>query len=221
MPIRLVLFDLDNTLYDGKGFARHVIFGDLRNCLKARRERGARRALAGRDFDSQDDLQKALAHIVARGGDERATQRWYASGCLDNMVRVLQRHYTARPGTAEAIAELLRRGVQVGVLSDYPRTRERLQALGLGHLDLPTWSCEELGSLKPSPRPFLRVAQALHLEPGEIMVVGDKADADAAAALKAGCHCLLVKGKHSDNLLGVEALEWPDLLRRLTMLGEE
>lgn len=210
-----MLFDLDNTLYEGRGFARHVILGDIRHCFLARRERKARRALAGQDFSTMEALQRALAHLVARGGNEQRVFDWYRTRCVQNMAKVLRNHYTARPGAEAAIAKMREQGAMVGVLSDYPLTQERLEALGLGALQLPTWSCEELATLKPSPKAFIEVCRQVGVKPEETMVVGDKADTDAAGALSAGCRCLLVEGKHAQNDLGVEVLPWEGLLQRL------
>jgi putative hydrolase of the HAD superfamily len=77
-------------------------------------------------------------------------------------------------------------GLKLAVLSDYD-PREKLQNLGLDRLPWAALvSTERFGALKPHPRAFLHVAEALEVEPDEVVHIGDREDLDVTGALEAG-----------------------------------
>ncbi|MGN0028286.1 MAG: HAD family hydrolase [Marinilabiliaceae bacterium] len=219
---RLVLFDFDKTLYQGHYFAVRLLMANLPYIMRVRAERDARRELAGRDMETGDRLRSELCARMARlmGCDAETAERWYEGRYLPSMCRVLA-GYGPRPMAAEVIVELLDAGVKVGVLSDYPRTRERLAAIGLRDARIMCWSSEEAGALKPAGRPFVEAARAAGVAAGETLVVGDRADNDGCGARAAGMDCLLIKGKRATGRDGFEALPWGDVVRRLRALACE
>jgi FMN phosphatase YigB (HAD superfamily) len=84
------------------------------------------------------------------------------------------------------LLDLASRGYRLGVVSEYP-VRRKLLSLGLGKVP---WSamvdCEQVGTLKPAPEVFLEGARQLGLSACEILLVGDRKDADMAGAERAG-----------------------------------
>ncbi len=89
------------------------------------------------------------------------------------------------------------RRIRVGVLSDYP-AQAKLEALGLGGRFSPVLCTTdpEIGALKPHPRGFLRACEIWRLAPRDVLMVGDRADADAAGAASAGMPCVIVGGRN-------------------------
>jgi FMN phosphatase YigB (HAD superfamily) len=142
------------------------------------------------------------------GGPEEDLRRWYFDRYMPRMCGILKGHYRPRPGAAELLAGLTRRGFPWAVYSDYPLTAERLAALGLepppeGRLYGP----ERFGAQKPAARPFLSIAADLGHPPERILVVGDSPDTDGAGAAAAGMAYIGIgKPGKGEALLRWEAL---------------
>jgi HAD superfamily hydrolase (TIGR01549 family) len=114
---------------------------------------------------------------------------------------------------AEGLTDLLtlldRCKVPAGVYSDYP-ANDQIDALGLsGRFSfLLTSSDPMIGTFKPSPRGFLQACARWRLHPREVLMVGDRADTDAAGAAAAGMPCVLIgKGRSSEHCLVLPSFE--------------
>lgn len=108
--------------------------------------------------------------------------------------RVVTRWMVERPGRfitwfrRRALLSEIRRfraaGGKTALVSDYP-ARAKLQALGASDLfDVVIANGEPGGParLKPSPDGYLKAAEQLGVEASRCLVIGDRADADGAAA---------------------------------------
>ena len=86
-----------------------------------------------------------------------------------------------------ALDELARRGVRLGVISNWDeRLRPLLAALGLAaRFETIVISCE-VGQAKPAREVFQHAAKLFKLPPGEIVHVGDSFEADVRGARAAG-----------------------------------
>lgn len=185
-PARAIAVDVDGTLYRVRR---------LTVAWRLRHERGLLLALvAAREkirhegaFESQAALHRREAELVApsfqlsvaeaeaRLDDLRASM----AGALTERIRP----YTGVRGALEAACA---RGLRLAVLSDYDPD-EKLEHLGLAELP---WaariSAEGVGALKPHPRAFTRLAEALALPPEAIVYIGDREDVDVVGAQGAG-----------------------------------
>ena len=195
--LRGVTFDMDGTLYDLATIRRKLglsalfnlkfLFAYTRTREEMRRggpypdfHRLLYERLAGK-LKSTPDKMKAKTERLIYG-------KWY---------KIMDR---ARPFPyLEAVLDtLVEMDVALGVISEYPVQR-KLEGLGLGRYP---WKSivitEEMGMLKPHPRPFLRAARELGLEPGEILHIGDREDCDVEGALAAGFQAALIlpRGKY-------------------------
>ena len=85
----------------------------------------------------------------------------------------------------------------MGVLSDYP-AEAKLRALGLaGRFSLVLCATDpEVGAFKPNPRGFLRACERWQIARGDVLVVGDRVDVDAAGAAAAGMPCVIIGQVH-------------------------
>jgi putative hydrolase of the HAD superfamily len=92
-----------------------------------------------------------------------------------------------RSGAKDALAELRRRGVRLGMISvcseEVPVAWPETELAGL--FDVETFS-SECGLVKPEPEIYLRTAEALDLDPAECFFVGDGANDELAGAERVG-----------------------------------
>ncbi len=100
------------------------------------------------------------------------------------MAQALSTLVAARRG----IRDFRGRGGRTALVSDYP-ARDKLRAIGSLELFEVVVASGEPGGplrLKPDPSGMLRAAEALGVAPAECLVIGDREDADGAAARAAG-----------------------------------
>lgn len=93
-----------------------------------------------------------------------------------------------RQALLDEIEAFRRSGGRTALVSDYPAKR-KLESLGAaGLFDAVIASGEPGGPtrLKPHPDGYLRAAAAVEVEPSACLVIGDRDDADGAAARAAG-----------------------------------
>jgi HAD superfamily hydrolase (TIGR01549 family) len=93
-----------------------------------------------------------------------------------------------RRALLDEIEAFRRAGGRTALVSDYP-ARRKLAALGATELFDAVIASGEPGGptrLKPHPDGFLRAAAAVEVEPAACLVIGDREDADGAAARAAG-----------------------------------
>lgn len=197
----LFIFDFDNTLYDGRRYALRLVFANLFHAMRCKAERNVRKLLAGKDFSSVEALRTQLTTLLAQATHTSPTKAksWYEGHYLPSMISILRKHYNSRPGTKELLSRLLDNGKTVCVLSDYPNTAKRLAAIGLTDPRIHSFSAEEMGALKPSPRPFLDLSQKFNTLPEKTIVIGDRDDTDGAGARAASMNYIIID-KHSPTL---------------------
>lgn len=191
------LLDLDGTLYAAPrvklGMALELVFGGLGVAPVLRRFRKEHEAI--RDLDAGGD--------PFRFQIERTAQ---ALGKSPEMVEAIVREWMIRrPGKwlARAKRESLfaeirafrAKGGKTAVVSDYP-ARDKLAALGEPELfDVVVASGEPGGPprLKPDPAGYSLAASALGVAPERCLVIGDRDDADGAAARALGAQFRLIR----------------------------
>jgi FMN phosphatase YigB (HAD superfamily) len=106
-------------------------------------------------------------------------------------LALVSRH--ARPGLSSFLSIATRRGVRLGVFSDYPAAR-KLAALGIAPLIEVAMCAQDAAvrRLKPDPSGLLTVAECLGISVEDTAYVGDRPDIDTAAAREAGMHCIIM-----------------------------
>ena len=188
------LVDLDGTLYRQRWVrlamaAELLLFGwsALPTLRRFRHEQEAQRAelIAGQALATSH--ASPYAAQLARTAEalsvpveqvERVVQDWMFARPRKWIRRFLN---SALLGELRAFKD---RGGKIALVSDYPASR-KLEALGVpGLFDVVVASGEENGPrrLKPDPEGYLRAAQLLGVGPTRCLVVGDRDDADGAAA---------------------------------------
>lgn len=204
--LRAVCFDIDGTLYASRPFRRVYVRQNLlylRTITTARKVRESLRGLAFEDgaafFAEQHRL---VGERLGRPADKVAEQVTHLFG--PRVCAALERT-GPRPEARAAIERLVDAGLKIAVFSDFG-VPDKLAALGLD--DLP-WGAqlasEAQGALKPHPRGFLAVAEALGVAPAQMVHVGDREDTDGAGARAAGMGFRLVSeaaGQRFDEVVG-------------------
>jgi HAD superfamily hydrolase (TIGR01549 family) len=216
--IRAVLFDVDGTMYRQRPL-RLLMAAELSAFAFTRPRRGqvvwrtllayrnAQEELRGRE-DADAVHQLELAALRARVSiDVVATivDEWMIERPLKYLVRCRAK------GLLDLLEFLSARGVQIGILSDYP-AQKKLDALGIGHY-FSVVLCggdADIGAFKPSPRGFLAACAQWQLDPGDVLYVGDRMDADASGAAAAKMPAVIVTSERvrpTAGLLTISSLE--------------
>jgi HAD superfamily hydrolase (TIGR01549 family) len=201
--IRAVLFDLDGTLYQQTPM-RMLMAVELMTIVFRRPLRAGQtwRTLAAYR-KTQERLRCQSMTGVARMQLHVAAER--AGLTAEQVEAIVNEWMFERPlkylrwcrasGLFDLLAFLDRRGLNLGVLSDYP-AETKLQALGLaGRFSVVLSSSDpDVGAFKPNPRGFLLASERWHVDPSEVLVVGDRVEVDARGAAAAGMPCVIIGG---------------------------
>jgi FMN phosphatase YigB (HAD superfamily) len=203
--IAAVLFDVDGTLYHQRRMralmAIELASLALTQPLRAPRRwrvlaayRKAQESLRADPLAGSTQLE-VVAHRTGLTAVE--VEQIVAEWMFERPLKYLPACRAA--GVFELLRFLRSRGVELGVLSDYPATA-KLRALGLdGWFSVVLCSSDpEIGALKPDPRGFLAACEHWRIDPGDVLVVGDRFDVDAAGADAAGMPHVII-GRHPSN----------------------
>jgi FMN phosphatase YigB (HAD superfamily) len=214
--VRGIIFDLDGTLYVLRWFLPLLIFFRLfPGSMRLPRFLAIREKFAGKDMGTQERLLAAIGDEFARREKMSSLQarQWIVDSFYPSFVAIMRFFRFSRPSLRGLLAGLRAKGIKLAVLSDYGFVKERLEKLRLPPSLFDTVSsCEAAGALKPHPRPLLEIAAKWGIEPGQILVLGDRADTDGCAATNAGMQFVMV----ADTLrLPSGALRWGAISRML------
>jgi putative hydrolase of the HAD superfamily len=177
--VRAVIFDLWDTLVDWPVDEAQVLKGRAAEHAGLDEEEFERRWRAGYRASQTGPLEEVFRTLgVAESHVRGHVEAWHDLG-----RRVLR----LRDGAHEAIAELRRRGLKLGLISvcseEVPAAWPDSELAGL--FDVETFS-SECGLVKPEPEIYLRTAAALGVEASECVFVGDGANDELAGAERVG-----------------------------------
>jgi putative hydrolase of the HAD superfamily len=198
--IRLVVFDVDGTLYRQRPL-RLRMARDLLLYTLSKRDPGVVTVLAKyrrireRLADEQvADFERVLIAETAK-----------ASAHSPDTVRAIVSEWIERrplpylaacryPNLPQLFAGLRRKGKSIGILSDYP-AKEKLAALGLNADQIVSAGDDGVGLLKPHPRGLESLIVKAGVNASATMVIGDRADRDGVVARRAGARALIRSSK--------------------------
>jgi putative hydrolase of the HAD superfamily len=224
VPIRAVLWDIDDTIFDYTGAERDgalahfeaegllSAYGGSEQALGLWREVMEfhyDRFLAGELTFAEQRRERARDFLGRRSMDDAEADAWFAG---------YRAHFEASAATAfpDVLPALntLTPAYRHGVLSNSSVAQQepKLRRLGLRDRFECLLCSDELGHAKPAPEAFLAACDALGLPPREVAYVGDKPDTDARGADAAGLF-----GVWLDRAGRTPA---PPDLRRITDLGQ-
>ena len=207
--IRAVLFDLDGTMYRQKPMRALMtmelmalaITHPLRAPVSWRvlsEFRKAQETLRGQETPRGAAIEQLELTARRTGLSRDEVDTIVAEWMLERPLKHLPR--CRAEGLLALLDFLAQRGIKMGVFSDYP-PELKLQALGVGgRFSVVLCSSDPaVGMFKPHPRGFLVASARWKVDPSEVLVVGDRPDADAAGAAAAGMPCVIVGNAHADS----------------------
>ncbi|MFD3540848.1 HAD family hydrolase [Streptomyces sp. NPDC058662] len=236
MPIRAVLWDVDDTLFDytgadAAGLARQLDatepkdrYGSPERALAVWREltdrHWARFAEGAVTFQGQR-RDRVRDFLGAPGMSGEAADAWF-----DQYIAHYKTAWTLFPDVVPAL-DALAAGYRHGVLSNASLANQdpKLRHLGLRDRFEVLVCAVELGFSKPDAAAFLGACEALGLPPGEVAYVGDQPEIDARGARDAGLLAVWLdrdgaRGPGPDGVHRIGGLAGlPDLLAGDTRFG--
>jgi putative hydrolase of the HAD superfamily len=195
-PIRAIIFDLDNTLYDFMGAKNQAI----RAAVDAMIDAGLRLP--------HEEAYRRIYGIYDRKGIEY--QRVFnvflqeVHGAVDDrmLAAAVVAYRRSRDGTLVlyphallTLNRLLKDGYGLAVLSDAPRFEAwiRLCMLQLHHVFDVVLTFDDTGHRKPRPEPFCLALERLGVAAHEAVMVGDWPARDIAGAGELGIHTVYAR----------------------------
>src|SRR5579862_8638622 len=202
---KVVLFDLDNTLFDQ--------YHSLRSAISAVQEKYA--SLAGNEQGDlivrynaaiQRTYNKCLCKEIAyKEADTVKVQLFFTELGLPEPSPeevkefravydpAYERNRRATPGSVETLVRLREHGYRLAIISNGQIEYHAIKAevIGIRHLIDRIFTSEEAGCYKPDRRIFQFAIEALGASPHMIHMVGDSVDLDIKGALNAGLSAIL------------------------------
>lgn len=187
--IRGILFDLDNTLLDFMRMKRASVDAAVTAMIDSGMPMPADEAvrLIYEIYDKVGIENQEVFDIFLQKHFRVVDFKWLAAGIV--AYRRARNHYLVTyPHVRSTLAELLRRGLRLAVISDAPRLGAwlRLAQLDLHHMFDPVVTFDDTGHRKPSPVPFERALAIMGLSPKEVIMVGDWPERDMVGAKQLG-----------------------------------
>jgi HAD superfamily hydrolase (TIGR01509 family) len=194
------LVDLDGTLYRHTPVklamaAELLLFGwsSIKTLRSFRHAHEALRADAGLSLTTSPFEQQLELASRELGRERVAVERTVREWMFERPLKWVGR--AKRKPLLDALASYRAQGGKTALVSDYPASG-KLGALGATALfDLVVSNGEPGGPsrLKPNPEGYLSAASRLGIAPERCLVIGDRDDADGAAARAAGMGLCLIR----------------------------
>lgn len=187
--IRVVIFDLDNTLTDFMRMKESAVDAAIDAMIDA-----------GLRFPPSDIKQKIYDIYDKEGIEFQSVFDHAIEGLLGEMDfkvkaagivayrRAKEASLVLYPHVKVTLIELIKRGIRLAVVSDAPREEAwlRLCYLQLHHMFDFVSTFDDAGERKPSPVPFQRALDYFGVSPGEAIMIGDWPERDITGADKLG-----------------------------------
>ena len=185
--VATVVFDLDNTLVNRqRAFARWAVAAARRwrpDWRKPQRKEFCRAAVACDDWGAADRLEMAAALAGLLDADRTPQQMWH------DFRGEIARHVRTDRSVLALLERLRRRGFKLAVASNgsLANQQAKLTAGGLDEIDWELTAISgEWDAAKPSPRFYELIRRRLGVPARQLLMVGDDALRDVAAAHAAG-----------------------------------
>lgn len=229
--IKAICFDLDDTLYDYKGFMLQCeyylceitcgMFGiPLKDCQRAyslmKKNLYQSRPTDPAIFDFTERISGLLVQLGDKPGQE--TVEGLFNDFWNRFLSIIDPY----PDAVPTIETIRRSGIRTAIISNGTRWQQaaKVRKLGLSkHFDVQVFS-EDVGRNKPDPAIFRRALADLDVPAEESLMVGDLCHVDIKGAKNVGMlTCLLSRWARAD-LAPKDTMEEPDFkIGRLTELG--
>ena len=201
--VRALVFDVDGTLYRQRPVRLRMLARLLRSSLVQPREtlrvfralrayRHAQEKMRGSGASYSSLAAEQIRIAASSAGISQSSMTDYVSNWMEESPLDL-----LAPAMREGLIDLLKaarqRGLLLGVWSDYPAA-PKLKAMGLDSFFDAVVSAQDadVQRFKPEPRGLEIVISRLRVAKDEIIYIGDRAEVDGLAAVRAGVRCVII-----------------------------
>jgi putative hydrolase of the HAD superfamily len=187
--IKVVIFDLDNTLTDFMRMKESAIDASVDAMIDAGLRMTAEeikekiyQVYDEKGIEFQGVFDQVLEELLGS-----VDHKVLAAGVVAYR-RAKEAALVLYPHVRVTLTELIKRGIRLAVISDAPRKEGwlRLCYLQLHHMFEMVLTFDDTGERKPSPVPFQQVLQHFGIGAGEAMMVGDWPERDIQGAGQLG-----------------------------------
>lgn len=212
--IKLVVFDVDGTLYDQTTLRLQMARDMLLHAVRKRSIQHLKVLSAYRrtreelgNSETEDFEPILIGRTSAATSTSPEQVRAIASEWIDR--RPLQYMKLCRyPFLDRLFAALRGSGRLVGILSDYP-VPDKLAALELEAHHVVCAGDPEVRLLKPHPRGLQQIIAAAGVKPSETVLIGDRIERDGYAASRAGAYAIVKRKKPVDGWITFRTFDDP------------
>lgn len=194
--IKVVIFDLDNTLTDFMRMKESAVDAAVDAMIDA----GLRMSAEGikkkiyevydeKGIEFQGVFDQVLEELLGR-----VDHKVLAAGVVAYR-RAKEAALVLYPHVRVALTELIKRGIRLAVISDAPRKEGwlRLCYLQLHHMFDIVLTFDDTGERKPSPVPFQQVLKHFDIQPEQALMVGDWPERDIEGARQVGINTVFAR----------------------------
>ena len=189
IPIKGVIFDLDNTLLDFIKMKEVAVKSAIRGMIEA-----------GLEIDEVESFKDIISIYEEFGWENQKVFDVFLDksiGYVDNKFlaagivayrRSREANLLAYPNVNRTLVNLTKLGIKLAVVSDAP-SREawmRIYYLNLYHFFDAVITFDDSGERKPSSIPFEMALKKLKLKPQDSLMIGDWPDRDVVGAKQIG-----------------------------------
>jgi putative hydrolase of the HAD superfamily len=187
--IKAVIFDLDNTLVDFMAMKRQAIDAAINAMIDAGLNLHYEEVKARieaiykeRGIEFQNVFDQLLYDVF-----NKVNYKILSAGIIAYR-RAREAALVPYPHVYLTLMELLKRGLQLAVVSDAPAREAwlRLCYLNLHHIFHSVVTFDDTRERKPEPGPFKKALEQLGVRPHEALMVGDWAERDIVGAANIG-----------------------------------
>jgi putative hydrolase of the HAD superfamily len=194
--IKLIIFDIDNTLTDFIRMKETSIDAAIQSMIDAglmfppdRIKEEVYRIYEDEGIEYQKVFNQLLLNLIGE-----VDYKMLAAGIV-GYRRAREASLVLYPHVKVTLIELMKRGLKLAVISDAPRQEAwlRLCYLQLHHIFDIVLTHEDTGEYKPSPAPFELVLDRLGIAPEEAMMIGDWPERDIVGASELGIQTVFAR----------------------------
>jgi len=194
MELKAIGFDIDGTLYPEYRIRWRVlpyVLRHLRLFMAFARTRKLMRSSKASDIcDANLDYTELAIFAKELGCDIEE-----ARGFRDELIyRAWEKYFQGMkiyPRVSNSLRKLKDAGLKLAVLSDFPVGR-KLEYFGLEGIFDAVLGFPESGQLKPHREPFIRMANRLNVDLGNMIYVGNRLTYDVRGSQNAGMRGVLI-----------------------------
>jgi len=225
--LKAIVFDVDGTLYRMTPLRRAMLFrlacdalarpwAALPTLRTLQAYRHAQERLRREDIDGALASAQLRLACERTGQSEEVVARVVARWMEEEPLRLLEPLVT--PALRALLAEARRRGLRLGVLSDYPAAA-KLTAMRLSeYFDIVVTAQDPaVNRFKPHPLGLREALRRLEVDASQALYVGDRHEVDGRAAEAAGVPCVIV-GRRAAALPAAASLSVADYVELAAML---